>query len=37
MPRAQKLLPVDRSLPEDQFPGMELTDQHLERLDIEER
>lgn len=37
MPRAQKLLPVDRSLPEDQFAGMELTDQHLERLDIEER
>lgn len=37
MPRADKLLPIDRSLPEDPFPGMELTDEHRERLDIEER
>lgn len=37
MPRADKLLPIDRSLPEDTFPGMELTDEHRDRLDIQER
>lgn len=35
--RAQKLLPIDRSLPEDEFPGMELTDAHRSSLDIEEK
>lgn len=37
MSRAQQLLPIDRSLPEDAYPGMELTDRHRETLDIEER
>ncbi len=37
MPRADKLLPIDRSVPVDQFPGMELTEEHRQRLDIEER
>lgn len=37
MSRAQELLPIDRSQPEDVYPGMELTDRHLEALEIGER
>ena len=36
MSRAQELLPIDRSQPEDVYPGMELTDRHREALDIGE-
>ena len=37
MSRAQKLLPIDRGLPEEVMPGLELTDAHRAHLKIEER
>jgi len=38
MSRAHELLPIpDRNLPEEPYPGLELTDAHRAALDIEER
>lgn len=38
MSRADELLPIpDRSLPEEMMPGLELTDLHREKLEIDER
>ena len=37
MSRAQQLLPIDRSQPDEVYPGMELTDRHREALEIGER